>query len=52
MDPSHWVVGGLTLVTGALLVWIELRSRRHTAQQQNKNTPAHTPGSTDPDRTG
>lgn len=33
MDASHAVVGILTAVTFSLLVWIELRSRRNTAQK-------------------
>ena len=34
MDASHILVGGLTAVTLGLLVWIELRSRRNTAMQE------------------
>lgn len=34
MDPSHFVVGGLTAVTVALLVWIEIRSRRNIAAEK------------------
>ncbi len=39
MDASHIVVGVLTAVTLALLVWIEMRSRRQRA--------AETAGTTD-----
>jgi hypothetical protein len=36
MDVSHLVVGGLTAVSVALLVWVEIRSRRNVvAQEQN-----------------
>lgn len=31
MDASHFVVGGMTAITVALLVWIEIRSRRNGA---------------------
>jgi hypothetical protein len=40
VDPSHFVVGGLTAITVGLLIWIELRSRRNA--QENKTTPAVT----------
>lgn len=31
MDASQILVGGLTAISIALLVWIEIRSRRNTA---------------------
>jgi len=31
MDVSHILVGGLTAISIALLVWIEIRSRRNAA---------------------
>ncbi len=34
MDASHIVVGGLTAITLALLVWIEVRSRRQRAAEK------------------
>lgn len=33
MDAAHIVVGALTAVTFALLVWIEVRSRRNHAEK-------------------
>lgn len=33
MDASHFLVGGLTAIAVALLVWIEIRSRQDTAAQ-------------------
>jgi len=44
MDPSHIVVGALTLITVALLVWIEYRSRRSAAAQQRERAPAGVAG--------
>jgi hypothetical protein len=36
MDVSHILVGGLTAISVALLVWIEIRSRRNAeAPEQN-----------------
>ncbi len=36
MDASHILVGGLTAISIALLVWIEIRSRRAAeAPEQN-----------------
>ena len=32
MDASHFLVGGLTAVSLALLIWIEVRSRRQAFQ--------------------
>jgi len=40
MDPSHFVVGGLTAVTVALLVWIEIRSRRNVAAEKKQASTA------------
>jgi hypothetical protein len=39
MDVSHIMVGGLTAISVALLVWIELRSRRNAAGQEQKAIP-------------
>lgn len=33
MDASHFLVGGLTAISIALLVWIEIRSRQETSAQ-------------------
>jgi hypothetical protein len=44
MDPAHIIVGALTLFTAALLVWIELRSRRKLAAEANENAPANAAG--------
>jgi hypothetical protein len=38
MDVSHILVGGLTAISIALLVWIEIRSRRNAAVPEQ--TPA------------
>jgi len=34
MDASHIVVAGLTGISLALLIWVEIRSRRNSAQEQ------------------
>lgn len=34
MDASHIVVAALTGITLALLVWVEIRSRRNSAAEQ------------------
>lgn len=34
MDASHILVGGLTCISLALLVWMEIRSRRNSAIQE------------------
>jgi hypothetical protein len=39
MDASHILVGGLAAVTTALLVWIEIRSRRNTVAQESSPAP-------------
>ena len=39
MDASHIVVGGLTGITLILLVWVEIRSRRNSAIQEQTHTP-------------
>lgn len=40
MDASHLLVGGLTAISVALLVWIEIRSRRNTpAQPEQQSVP-------------
>lgn len=38
MDVSHILVGGLTAISIALLVWIEIRSRRNAVSPQ-QNPP-------------
>ncbi len=38
MDASHVLVGGLTAISVALLVWIEIRSRRNTAAQPKQQS--------------
>ncbi len=40
MDASHIVVGVLTAVTLALLVWIEMRSRRQRAAERAAESAA------------
>lgn len=40
MGVDHIMVGGLTAVSIALLVWIEIRSRRKSAsQEERRSTP-------------
>jgi hypothetical protein len=39
MDASHILVGGLTAITIAWLVWIELRSRRNSPIPQAETPP-------------
>jgi hypothetical protein len=39
MDASHILVGGLTAITIAFLVWIEIRSRSNTAVQEQTTIP-------------
>ncbi len=38
MDASHFLVGGLTAIFFALLVLIEIRSRRNTAAEQKQQS--------------
>lgn len=38
MDGSHILVGGMTAITIALLVWIEIRSRRNTGAQTEQES--------------
>ena len=38
MDVSHILVGGLTAISIALLVWIEIRSRRNAVSPE-QNPP-------------
>lgn len=40
MDASHILVGGLTGISIALLVWIEIRSRRNAAAPEQNPVPA------------
>lgn len=37
MDASHIFVGALTAISFALLIWIEIRSRRNSAGQTEQN---------------
>ena len=39
MDASHILVGGLTAISIALLVWIEIRSRRIAAAPEQNSSP-------------
>jgi len=39
MDASHILVGGLTAISIALLVWIEIRSRRNAAAPEQNSSP-------------
>lgn len=44
MALDHIMVGGLTAASIALLVWIEIRSRRNSASQEGKrNGPQESP---------
>lgn len=45
MDASHFLVGGLTAISVALLFWIEIHSR-HDAVAQREQAPIPMP---DPD---
>jgi hypothetical protein len=38
MEVSHILVGGLTAIALALLVWIEIRSRRESAEQPEQQS--------------
>jgi len=40
MDASHILVGGLTAIAIALLVWIEIRCRRNAAAQSEQQSAA------------
>lgn len=40
MDASHILVGGLTAISLALLVWMEIRSRRNAAEPERNPAPA------------
>lgn len=40
MDVSHILVGGLTAISIALLVWIEIRSRRNAAEPEQNDAPS------------
>jgi hypothetical protein len=45
MGVDHIMVGGLTAASIALLVWIEIRSRRNSAGQEgNRSAPQTEPG--------
>ena len=43
MDASHILVGGLTAITIALLLWIEIHSRRNNAVQEQIPVPPELP---------
>jgi len=47
---DHIMVGGLTAACIALLVWIEIRSRRNSASQQEKRSAPRTEEALPPDR--
>lgn len=38
MDASHFLVAALTGITFALLIWVEIRSRRNSAAQEESAT--------------
>ena len=40
MDASHILVGGLTAISIALLVWMEIRSRRDSAAREQNPAPS------------
>ncbi len=40
MGVDHIMVGGLTAASIALLVWIEIRSRRNSTNQEEKRSSA------------
>jgi predicted Holliday junction resolvase-like endonuclease len=42
MPVDHIMVGGLTAVSIALLVWVEIRSRRNSAKQEEKRSAPRT----------
>lgn len=51
MDASHVMVGGLTAVSLALLVWVEIRSRRNSvAQESSPAAPVMEQSPARPDR--
>ena len=50
MGVDHIMVGGLTAVSIALLVWIEIRSRRNSASQEEKRSAPRTEQGPPPDR--
>jgi hypothetical protein len=43
MDASHILVGALTAISLAFLVWIEIRSRRNTAALAEQDSLASVP---------
>lgn len=50
MPIDHIMVGGLTAAGIALLVWIEVRSRRNSASQEVKRSAPRTEQAPPPDR--
>jgi hypothetical protein len=43
MNASHILVGGLTAISIGLLVWIEIRSRRNSATEEQAPVDAELP---------
>jgi hypothetical protein len=50
MAVDHIMVGTLTAASIALLAWIEIRSRRNSASQQEKRSAPRTEQGPTPDR--
>ena len=50
MALDHIMVGGLTAASIALLVWIEIRSRRNSANPEAKRSTPRTAEASPPDR--
>lgn len=50
MAVDHIMVGALTAASIALLAWIEIRSRRNSANQEGKRSTPRTEEAPSPDR--
>lgn len=50
MAVDHVMVGALTAASIALLVWIEIRSRRNSANQEENRSAPRTEEGPPPDR--
>ena len=50
MGIDHIMVGGLTAACIALLVWIEIQSRRNSARQEEKRSALRTEQGSPSDR--
>ncbi len=50
MGVDHIMVGGLPAVSIALLVWIEIQSRRNSASQEERRSTPQTEQGPPPDR--